>query len=437
MNITNLFPDANVQTIRLFLTLVHLILVSVGSINLLIILIILIKPYMRSITNVYIIGLCLADFMYLANLTLVATAQLNNKSWIFGRKMCTLYHGTETTGELFLHHNSNFEGKYASVIFVVLLAADRYCAMCRPTICARYRNYRIAVSSSVIAWVLAFSAAVPLYLYSEVMELHTHSTGRLKRPVCIAKWPSLTSARWYITFSSILIYVAPLALMTYFNYHILKKLQQALRNSKRMKRTSKSRAPYHRVTRLVLCVVIFHAACWSPFWLFNLLSSVFRFRIHTRFTRLVVNVIHLFPYINCALNPLLYAANAENFRQAFRSLFTSSSNKRGACLAAKRRSSQMIVTENFFTHIIDPYLVSLPFLHRFTARKRRFEWCNERDHSIITRPPMISSNKNELDKEQIELKKLLHSQEVSENSNFIGKENHSDAANDKLLELPL
>ncbi|VDO55716.1 unnamed protein product [Brugia timori] len=134
--------------------------------------------------------------------------------------------------------------------------------MCCPMLCARYRNYCIAVSTSVIAWIVAFSAALPLYLYSEVIELQTYRTEELNRSVCIAKWPSLTSARWYITFSSILIYAAPLALMTYFNYNVLKKLRKALRNSKRMKLTSKSRAPYHRVTRLVLCVVIFHAVCW-------------------------------------------------------------------------------------------------------------------------------------------------------------------------------
>jgi hypothetical protein len=68
-------------------------------------------------------------------------------------------------------------------------------------------------------------------------------------------------------------------------------------------------------------VVVFHVLCWSPFWLFNLFSSIFRLRISTQFDRIVVNIIHLFPYINCALNPILYVAHAENFRIAFRSLF--------------------------------------------------------------------------------------------------------------------
>ncbi|VDN07113.1 unnamed protein product [Thelazia callipaeda] len=134
--------------------------------------------------------------------------------------------------------------------------------MCRPHFCVRYRNYCTAMSSSAFAWFLAFSAAIPLYLYSELVELQMASAIRRTRFVCIAKWPSLSSARWYIIFSSILIFVLPLSLMIYFNYHILKKLREALLCSKRMKRASQTRVPYHRVTRLVLWVVIFHAVCW-------------------------------------------------------------------------------------------------------------------------------------------------------------------------------
>ncbi|KAK0406902.1 hypothetical protein QR680_018878 [Steinernema hermaphroditum] len=301
--------SSSVYHMRLALTVTHLLLVAIGSVNLLVILVILIRPYMRSITNVYMIGLCLADFIYLANLILVAATQINDKSWPFGSLMCTLYHGTETTG------------KYGSVIFVVLLAADRYCAMCKTNWCARYRNYRSAILASVVAWTVAVAAALPLYTFSEVVQLKFRgfeSTHKL----CIAKWPNSESARWYITFSSILIFALPLALIVYCYYHIWNKLREALKGSKRMRRASSSRAPYHRVTRLVLWVVVFHVLCWSPFWLFNLFSSILRLRISTQFDRIIVNIIHLFPYVNCALNPLLYAAHAENFRIAFRSLFS-------------------------------------------------------------------------------------------------------------------
>uniref|UniRef100_A0A1I7X5T6 G_PROTEIN_RECEP_F1_2 domain-containing protein n=1 Tax=Heterorhabditis bacteriophora TaxID=37862 RepID=A0A1I7X5T6_HETBA len=115
------------QHLRLALTVTHLLLVALGSVNLIVVLLIFTRPFLRSITNVYMVGLCLADFIYLTDLILVAATSLNLKSWPFGTVLCHLYHGTETTG------------KYASVLFVVLLAADRYFAMCKSDVCARYR----------------------------------------------------------------------------------------------------------------------------------------------------------------------------------------------------------------------------------------------------------------------------------------------------------
>ncbi|KAI6190919.1 Somatostatin receptor type 5 [Aphelenchoides bicaudatus] len=306
--------STGLQHMRTILTIMHLFLVSIGSINLLVVFVIASRRYMRSITNVYILSLCIADFLYLANLILVAATQINEKSWPFGQVLCTVYHGTESTG------------KYASVIFVVLLAADRFCAMCKPNLCSRYRNYKVALCLSIMAWTLAMLAATPLFAYSVDAVV-----GFRPKKLCFVKWPSSEAARWYITISSVLIFALPLTLIIFFYYHILNKLREAVKGNKRMRRASSSRAPYHRVTRLVLWVVIFHVISWTPFWLFNLLSSVFQMRVSTPFDRVVVNVIHLFPYLNCALNPLVYAINAENFRRAFRSIF---------CLSKRRGSAQ-------------------------------------------------------------------------------------------------
>lgn len=183
-----------------------------------------------------------------------------------------------------------FIGKYASVMFVVLLAVDRYFAMCKSHWCSRYRTYRIAIGISIVAWFLSIFAATPLYAFSEVVLLRYRFVDKVQK-LCIAKWPSSEAAKYYITFSSVLIFALPLALIVFCYYHIINKLREALKGSKRLRRTSSSRAPYHRVTRLVLWVVVFHVICWSPFWLFNVFSSVFGLRISTQFDRIVINVL--------------------------------------------------------------------------------------------------------------------------------------------------
>ncbi|KAK6759569.1 hypothetical protein RB195_021258 [Necator americanus] len=302
------------QHLRLALTVTHLLLVALGSLNLLVIFLILSRQYLRSITNVYMVGLCLADFIYLTDLSLVAATSLNLKSWPFGSALCHFYHGTETTG------------KYASVLFVVLLAADRYLAMCKTDACARFRNYRVAMILSTLAWVIAIVCSLPLYLYAKeatfgVRPKNATDGEYLNKTFCLVHWPSTPAAQWYITTCSILIFILPVLVIFYCYYQVFCKLREAAKGSRRLQRSTTTRAPYQRVTRSVQRVVLFHLLCWTPFWLFNLFSSIFRVRITSQLERIVVNIIHLFPYVNCALNPLLYAYRAENFRIAFKSLF--------------------------------------------------------------------------------------------------------------------
>ncbi|KAJ1367891.1 hypothetical protein KIN20_028912 [Parelaphostrongylus tenuis] len=350
------------QHLRIALTVIHLMLVGLGSLNVFVIFLILSRPYLRSITNVYMVGLCLADFIYLTDLSLVAATSLNMKSWPFGSVLCHFYHGTETTAlfeliectsdlamvpddlekieSVLLSPNTSGTnsptlvkwkiGKYASVLFVVLLAADRYLAMCTTDICARYRNYRVAMILSTFAWLTAIICSLPLYLYAKEATFGIrpkNSSGeQTNKTFCLVHWPSTPAAQWYITSCSVLIFIIPVLIIFYCYYKVFCKLREAVKGSRRLHRST-ARAPYQRVTRNVQRVVLFHLVCWTPFWLFNLFSSIFRVRITSQLERIVVNIIHLFPYVNCALNPLLYAYRAENFRIAFKSMFLVTSSQ--------------------------------------------------------------------------------------------------------------
>ena len=90
----------DLASVRLAFCVVHLILAALGAVNLLVILIILVKPSMRTVTNVYMVGLCLADFAYVTNLAVLAIAQLKN-TWPFGYMICLLYWATETTSKCY------------------------------------------------------------------------------------------------------------------------------------------------------------------------------------------------------------------------------------------------------------------------------------------------------------------------------------------------
>ncbi|PAV69827.1 hypothetical protein WR25_26071 [Diploscapter pachys] len=145
------------------------------------------------------------------------------------------------------------------------------------------------------------------------------SQSEKNKTFCMVFWPNPYMSQSYIISCSVAVFIIPVLAIFYFYYHVFCKLREAAKGSRRLHR-NKTRSSYQRVTRSVQRVVLFHLLCWTPFWLFNLFTSIYRIRISTQFLRICVNIIHLFPYINCAINPLLYAYRAENFRVAFKSL---------------------------------------------------------------------------------------------------------------------
>ena len=70
---------------------------------------------------------------------------------------------------------------------------------------------------------------------------------------------------------------------------------------------------------MILVLVLFYMCCWSPYWIATFLS-VYGVVLPSQATALKIlyNVIHVLPYMNCALNPFLYGFLTENFKEVFR-----------------------------------------------------------------------------------------------------------------------
>ncbi|EJW72947.1 hypothetical protein WUBG_16146 [Wuchereria bancrofti] len=100
-------------------------------------------------------------------------------------------------------------------------------------------------------------------------------------------------------------------------------------------------------------------------------------------------------------------------------MLSTTSRKVSQTIAAESFLRKCTVSMNlyFIKHYetLDPYVVSLPFLQHFTARKRRFAWCNERNHSIITRPVITSTDKDE----KIELNKFCHTTKLQQQHGIV------------------
>jgi len=115
------------------------------------------REYKKSVTHLYILQLCIADFFHAVYLPFRAVADWRG-SWIFGDGFCVF------------GQTMKFLNYYASILFLVIMSCDRYTAVCHPlnSKLNRYRELKHAKIISTIAWLVSLLLCVPIMMYSTV-----------------------------------------------------------------------------------------------------------------------------------------------------------------------------------------------------------------------------------------------------------------------------
>lgn len=93
-------PDPHLTlfyAIRFLIFTVRITLLFLGSINIFVIVQVLLRPYFRSISNVYLISLCAANIVYLLNLMLIIATRLFKVS--FNEYTCMMITASEKIGK--------------------------------------------------------------------------------------------------------------------------------------------------------------------------------------------------------------------------------------------------------------------------------------------------------------------------------------------------
>ena len=117
--------------------------------NSLVIYVVLRFSKMHTVTNTYILHLAMADECFLVGIPfLIATMAL--REWPFGTTLCKVYFTTTSINQI------------TSSLFLMVLSADRYVAVCHPISSPRFRTGLIAKIVSLSAWLLS---ALLMYRY--------------------------------------------------------------------------------------------------------------------------------------------------------------------------------------------------------------------------------------------------------------------------------
>lgn len=277
---------------------------------------------MKTVTNMYILNLAIADECFLIGIPfLIITMHLGE--WTFGKAMCKAFMVSTSITQ------------FTSSIFLFIMSADRYVAICHPVSATRYRSPFVAKIVSAAAWTMSAIIMLPVMFYATTIEKMDNQM------TCNIQWPQENEAGSGTTFtlySLILGFAIPLCLILTFYSMVLRKLRSV--GSKT--RSKEKKRSHRKVTKLVLTVITVYVLCWLPYWISQVaLITSPPYVCNTRLQITLFVLVGCLGYSNSAMNPILYAFLSDNFKKSFLKAFT--------CTAGKDFNTQLQLENSFFT----------------------------------------------------------------------------------------
>ncbi|KAF7418485.1 hypothetical protein HZH68_001138 [Vespula germanica] len=307
---TNETTIQNCQADLPILSLVTQILYSIVCIvgllgNTLVIYVVLRFSKMQTVTNMYIVNLAIADECFLIGIPFLVTT-MSTRSWIFGNVMCKVYMTTTSINQ------------FTSSIFLFIMSADRYIAVCHPISSPKMRTPCISRIVSCTAWAKSAIFMIPVFLYANVMESPKGNS-------CNIYWPDDRGGQTAFTlYTFILGFAVPLILILIFYFLVIRKLQTVGPKNK-----SKEKKRSHRkVTKLVLTVITVYVFCWLPYWLMQV-ALIYTPPKQCQSSISIASFLlaGFLSYSNSAMNPILYAFLSDNFKKSFMKACTCAAGK--------------------------------------------------------------------------------------------------------------
>ncbi|NXX38544.1 AGTR2 protein, partial [Tricholaema leucomelas] len=279
----------------------------------------------RTVANVYICNLAVADLLCLATLPFWATYYAQGYNWLFGSLMCKI-----SSSVLCLN-------MFASVFFITCMSVDRYRAVAHP-IRSQRRSPEQAYSVVLGVWGLACLASLPTFYFRD-----TRYVESLGVKACIMAFPREAYAKWSVTtalLKNALGFFIPLTVITTCCLCIRRHLLAA-------QSFGKSKQKRDKVLKLVAAVVVAFLISWLPFHILTFLDALAHVKVISscQVTGAIDAALPFglcMAFSNSCTNPLLYCFIGNQFQERLHHLFKrrvslfnshqeSSSLRRGSC----------------------------------------------------------------------------------------------------------
>lgn len=277
--------------------------------NVLVVLVVLKNPCMRSVTNYFLVNLAISDI--LVCLFCVPINLLSNlfSGWVFGSVMCKMvpfFQGLSVS---------------ASVNTLMAISIDRYIAICRPL--QHHVTRKAARCTIAVIWTVSAAIMSPWIVYYNQIDF---STPVQTIYVCGQTWPTETmEQRYFLGAIFLTCYTIPLVFISVcyalIAYRVIRRQSPGVVSSLSL-RLRRSRV---RALEMLVVVVILFALSWLPTYAIQLRKYYGGEFVVTGpefylVAMVLTPVAQWLGSANSCFNPFIYCFFSTRFRNGFRNL---------------------------------------------------------------------------------------------------------------------
>lgn len=113
---------------------------------------------MKTVTNIYILNLAVADELYIIGLPFVTTQNVLSY-WPFGSFLCRVVMTADSMNQ------------FTSIFCLTVMSIDRYLAVVHPIRSIKWRHPRVAKMVSAAVWATSFVVVLPVVIFSDIQVL--------------------------------------------------------------------------------------------------------------------------------------------------------------------------------------------------------------------------------------------------------------------------
>nr|XP_061805066.1 somatostatin receptor type 5-like [Nerophis lumbriciformis] len=289
----NMSNGTEQPSFRMVTAVVYSIVFIVGLLgNSLAIFVLIRYAKMKTVTNIYILHLAVADELYILGIPFLATNSVLDY-WPYGDFFCKACMTADAMSQ------------FMSTFCLTVMSIDRYLAVVHPISSVKWRRPRVAMILSAMLWLVSFLVVLPVTIYSHVQEGFN---------TCNITWPEM-QPWWsvvFILYTSILGFFGPLFVISICYLLIVIKVRSAgVRAGVTRRRRSE-----RKVTRMVVIIVLVFVLCWMPFFTTNIVNLIYTIPEDDAIASVYFFLVTL-TYVNSCANPILYGVLSDKFRQSF------------------------------------------------------------------------------------------------------------------------